>query len=101
MVGLADVVSLVRADWGWLVVGGYIFLQLYNPLWETKLQSFTNDFTQRLQNIEITQVAIAQEVEGVSDERVSSLHDRDHIDPSDLKDNGSDRPIPDSGTRSD
>ena len=90
---VGTLVSLTAFEWGWVAVVLWVFEQLYNPLWETKLQGFHNDLTTRLSKIEVVQISMAQEVEGVSDSEVSSLHDHDDLDPSDLKDNGSSRNI--------
>lgn len=86
MVGIGDVFSIVSADWGWVLMFLYGSYQVYWPVWETKFQHFSADLSTRLRNIEIVQISMAQEVDGVSSTDVSELHDQDKLEPADLKD---------------
>lgn len=85
MVSPTGFFGLLQADWGWVVLFIYVSYQFYWPAWDTKFQAFHDDFATRLRNIEVTQIALAEEVVEIDEERVASLHDRDEFDPSDLK----------------
>jgi hypothetical protein len=76
----------VGPEWGWAIVFGWVIFQLYNPLWETKLQQFHHDLTRRLERIEIVQVSLAEEVEEVDETFVKEVHGRSGLTTGDLKD---------------
>jgi len=71
--------------WGWVVLIVWVNYQLYWPFWETKVQQFHNDLTTRLRRIEITQVALSEEVSGVDSESVKDIHGHESLSASDLK----------------
>ncbi len=83
---IVDGVIQLGPEWGWALVFSWVLYQLYNPLWETKLQQFHHDLTHRLERIEITQVSIAEEVESVDEEFVKEVHGRSGLTTGDLKD---------------
>jgi hypothetical protein len=85
MVGIADLFSIVSADWGWVLTFIYGSYEVYWPMWTTKFQNFSSDLSTRLRNIEVVQVSMAQEVEGMSGDEVSELHEQDKLSPNDLK----------------
>jgi len=91
-VALADiVVTLIDSlgpSWGWIGLGTWVLWQLYCPLPNhcTKLQQVRRDFTERLRVIETTQIALAEEVAGVDEGEVRTLHGEDGVTVSQLKD---------------
>lgn len=73
----------------WTPLGAFVWLlyQLYWPYHETKIQNYHHQLSRRLERIEITQVALAEEVGGVSAKEVKAIHDKDSLSTSDLKEN--------------
>jgi len=65
----------------------WLMWELYCPFpsHTTKLQQFHNDFTERLKQMELIQVAFAEEVTGVDEEIVKEVHDQEDLAVSDLK----------------
>lgn len=80
-----ELLNSIGPAWGWSVFLGWFFYQLYNPFWCTKLQQFHRDLTERLERIEITQLAIGEEVAGVDEEVIAEVHGKRGLSTSDLK----------------
>lgn len=78
-------ISEISPTWGWALTMGWILYQLYNPFWETKIQKFHNDLTDRFERIEVTQVAIAEEVSGMDADEVKDAHGKEGLTTSELK----------------
>jgi len=83
---LVGAVNSLGPSWGWLALAMWLAWQLYCPLpnHETKLQSAHNDLTTRLNQIEITQIALGEYVDGVDAERIRRLHGAESLSPNDL-----------------
>lgn len=88
MVAFIDSVSPV---WGWVALILWVYYQLYWPVWTTKIQEFHEGLSGRLQRIEITQVALAEEVTGVDSDQVREIHGQEKLSVTDLKDEASTR----------
>lgn len=76
---------------GWALVILWGMWQLYCPLpnHTTKLQQFHDDLTLRLRRIELTQIALAEEVTNVDEGAVRNLHeDEERMRSADLKREG-------------
>lgn len=86
MVAVGGIVAALQSDWGWFLGAGYVAYQIYWPLGETKFQRFQHDLTSRLDRIEVTQIAMAEEVGGMDEDSVQDLHERNGLRPSSLKD---------------
>lgn len=91
MVAADIIVGLINSlgpSWGWIALGSWLVWELYCPLpsHTTKLQQFHNDLTTRLRVIETTQIALAEEVAGIDQNEVRTLHGEDGITVSQLKD---------------
>lgn len=64
----------------------WVLYQMYNPLWDTKMQSFRHDFTERFQRLEVGQISLAEEVDGVNEQKLASIHNHDdRLSPDDIK----------------
>lgn len=84
---LIDLLIQFGPMWGWLILFVWGTWQLYCPLpnHTTKLQAFHDDFSGRLQRIELTQIALAEEVANIDEQDVRDLHGEESLRASDLK----------------
>ena len=82
---LIDIIGGVGPAWGWLAFFGWGTYQLYWPFSQTKLQHFRDDFTGRLKRIEVTQVALSEELDGVDEGTIKELHGQEELSTADLK----------------
>lgn len=82
---LTAIISNVGPTWGWLAFFGWIFYQLYWPFSQTKIQTFHEDMTTRLERIEIIQVALGEEVTDINENKIKDVHGQTDLSSSDLK----------------
>lgn len=85
MSALLGALNSLGPAWGTLLVFSWVLFQLYNPFWETKIQRWHRDLTVRLQRIEVTLVAVSEEVDGMDSEEVRRIHDQEKLSTTDLK----------------
>lgn len=82
---VAEIAAQIGPSWGWLVFLVWGAYQLYWPFQTTKLQQYHEDFTHRLQRIEMTQIALSEEVAGVNEKQIKEIHGEKGLSVSDLK----------------
>lgn len=82
---LLGLLNGVGPVWGWVILFVWGAYQLYWPFSQTKLQGFHDDFTNRLERIEVGQIAIAEETSGVSEKSIKELHGQEELSAGDLK----------------
>lgn len=78
-------IDTVGPSWGWLVGFSWLMYQLYNPFYQTKLQQYHHDLSARFHRVEVVQVAISEEIDGIDEDFVKELHGQSGLSTNDLK----------------
>jgi hypothetical protein len=83
-----SVVSSLGPAWTPVIAFAWLLWELYCPIpgHTTKIQQYHEDMTARLERIEVTQIALSEEVAGVNESRVKEVHGQEDLSVSELKD---------------